>query len=672
MSAEMPVPPNTPVPGSQQAPHIARAAAASSGTSDTGDVADAISKIQEKYATERDKRLRADGNAQYIDLLQTSDPRYTAFAADPWLDERSETQTLRDGDSVKWLILGAGFAGILAAVKLVMGGTDPDDIYIVDAAGGFGGTWYWNRYPGLMCDVESYCYLPLLTEMGYMPKHRYSYGPEIRAYVNAIAERYGLQRKAMFRTRVLSMDWNEEGCGWVVKMRKERSHGSPVELSVRSRFVGLGSGVLITVKLPDLPGLLDYRGHMFHTARWDYTYTGGSPEDPRLENLRNKRVGIIGTGATAVQSVPHLAKWAKELYIFQRTPAHVHVRGQAQTDADWYQTNIQDSSWLGLRKANLNGQISGTLSDNEERQVDDSWARLTSYRTVVGGKGLSGEPLAPEQIPQYVAQLHVEDLPRTERARSRVDEIVEDASVASKLKGWFPSWCKRPTFHDDYYPTFNRPNVHLVDTDGKGVDSLTASGVIANGNEYAVDLVILSTGFRPPALGWHGARANIVIRGRNGQSFDEKWDEGVSSLHGTITNGFPNLFFYGPFQGGVTANHVESVDTATSHVAYMFGEAEKRALAQGGKDVKWTIEPTREAEEAWTQQILVRAAAFAGTAGCTPSYANIEGAMDRMPMADRMKMARASPWGMGIEDYKKVIAKWRHEGKLNGLEVKVV
>jgi cation diffusion facilitator CzcD-associated flavoprotein CzcO len=626
----------------------------------------AAMQIQQKYAEERAKRLRADGVEQYI-ILNNSD-KFKHFQADPWIDPHAAVgaPALEDGSRCKALILGAGFGGLLFAVRLIQAGIDADGIRLVDTAGGFGGTWYWNRYPGLMCDVESYVYMPLLEEMDYMPKHKYAYGPELREYAESIAEKWELKDKTLFQMGVSSLTWDDEEKEWVVKLAPEGKGDGKGDITVRSQFVISASGVLNQPKLAGLPGMENFQGHSFHTSRWDYAYTGGSPTDPSLTNLKDKRVGILGTGATAVQAVPHLAKWAKELYVFQRTPSAVDIRDNRPTDPEWYAREVQGKKgWQRERMENFNAHMTNTTSPPEIDMVSDGWTKMRSYGGLIG----TTAKVTMENVPAHVGTLHALDFPRQERVRARVDEIVKDKTTAQKLKAWYPSWCKRPCFHDDYLPAFNRPNVTLVDTDGKGVDKITEAGIEVSNTEYALDLLIYSTGYRPPGIGSPAFRAGMKVFGRGGVSLDEKWAANVSTLHGVIRRDFPNFFYPGPSQAGATANQVFILDNLSTHVAYIISESAK-TQGPGPKD-RITIEPTQEAEEEWAMQILSRAASFAGLAGCTPSYINREGEMDQIKgMEEQMKAARAAIWGQGVADYVSVIEGWRSEGGLKGLEVK--
>ena len=622
----------------------------------------------QKYNAERTKRLRPDGASQYIDLA--SSDRFQQYQDDPWLEDAGITvPALKDGDHCKYLILGAGFGGLLFAVKLIKAGIDVSDIRIVDSAGGFGGTWYWNRYPGLMCDVESYIYLPLLEETGYMPKHKYSYGPEIREYTNHIADRFHLRDKASFQMQTKSLRWDEETKDWVVEFIHGRTSGKTgTALTVRAQFVIAAGGLLNNPHLPGIKGITDFEGRAFHTSRWDYEYTGGTPTDPCLTKLRGKSVGIIGTGATCIQALPELAKWAKEVYVFQRTPAAVDERNNTPTDSEWFNDQLTAKpGWQRERAANFNAFVTNVTPRPDVNMVNDGWSNMVSFSALLGSPAALN--LTQEKVPEYVGALHALDYPRQEAVRQRTAAIVRDQATAEKLKPYYPGWCKRPCFHDFYLSAFNAPNVHLVDTDGKGVHRLTPTALVANDTEYPLDCLIFGTGFRSPSIGSPAARAGLTITGRNGMSLDSKWEQGVATLHGVCSRDFPNLFWPGPLQAAATANQTFVLDVLSEHVAFIVSQASERA---NGRQV--VIEPSKEAEEEWSMRILGMGMASAALIGCTPGYLNSEGEMDKilgMDQEAQMKAGRGGIWGAGIADFVRVLSEWREEGGLKGLEINV-
>jgi cation diffusion facilitator CzcD-associated flavoprotein CzcO len=521
-----------------------------------------------------------------------------------------------------------------------------------------------------MCDIESYIYMPLLEEMGYMPKHRYSYGPELREYAESIADKWKLRDKTLFRAEVKNMTWDDDEKEWVVKMTKTGMCQKKSDISVRSHFVFAASGLLNCPQLPGIPGIGDFQGHSFHTSRWDYAYTGGSATDPSLTNLKDKRVGIIGTGATAIQAVPHLAKWAKELYVFQRTPSSVDERANRPTDAEWWSREIQgQKGWQKKRNENFHAFVCNASPRPPINMVSDSLTEMPSFSALIGGP----TKVTMDSIPAYVASMHALDFPRQEKIRRRVENIVKDKTTAEKLKPWYPGWCKRPCFHDEYLSTFNLPNVTLVDTNGKGVDSITEHAVVTGDSTYEVDLLIFSTGFRVSSpAGSPAFRAGMSVIGRNGESLDQKFAKGALTLHGTVSHGFPNFFWPGPLQAGAGANQVFVVDQFATHIAYILSESMQRVAQEQQLGQKFTIEPTAEAEEEWSMQVLSRAANLAALAGCTPGYLNREGDIDRISgVEERIKAAKGAIWGEGILDYLNVLEGWRAQGNLRGLEVTV-
>ncbi|KAF2012865.1 flavin-binding monooxygenase-like family protein [Aaosphaeria arxii CBS 175.79] len=635
-------------------------------TTDDAGVAANDPATRARYIEERNKRLRAEGSAQYIKL---SDSTFSNLANDPWVDHEhlnSLPSPLPSGSAVKILILGAGYGGLLSAVRLIESGESAEAIRLVDHAGGFGGTWYWNRYPGLMCDIESYVYMPLLEETGFMPKHKYSYGPELRGQAVRIAEKWHLQDKCLFRTKVQSARWNEDEKRWIVKMTENRgAAGKARDVEVKAQFIVSASGSLNEPHMPNLSGLDCFEGELFHTARWDYSITGGTPEDWKLEKLKNKRVGIIGTGATAIQVVPQLAQWAKDLYVFQRTPSSVDVRGQKLTDPHEWKRITAKKGWQKERSENL---ISYQMNTPDKvNMVDDAWTRMPGYAAAFGSPGI----VSLDGMKEHVTRLHEWDAERSQRVRARVDDIVKSKPTAEKLKAWYPVWCKTPTFHDDYLPAFNQPNVQLVDTDGKGIEKVTKNTVVTGGTEYPIDVLIMSTGFVSPFEGSASpsGRAGIDIFGRGSLSMGDKWaEQGATTLHGIATHDFPNLFFLGPSQIGVTVNIRYVLDTLASHIANILSLSQKKIGNESPQDL--IIEVTKDAEEAWSHEILTRAPWFVGVVGCTPGFINNEGETDRpTELVEKIKSARGAPWGEGMLSYTEALREWLKEGNLKGLKI---
>ncbi len=622
-------------------------------------------QVEKKYGEERAKRLRDDGDSQFIDI--TLDPKYQAFLEDPWVEDTpvKDASTMFIDHRCEMLVVGAGLGGLVYAVRMVQAGVDPNDIRILDTAGGFGGTWYHNRFPNLTCDVESYMYLPLLEETGYMPRHRYSYSEEIRNYANLVAKKWGLYDNAVFRTKPSEMVWDEESKEWAVKLTQAKKGEQPQTLDIRTRFVVMATGVLNRPKLPSIPGILSFEGDIFHSARWNYSVTGGSPSDPSLTKLQGKCVAIIGTGVTSVQIMPILAQWAKHVYVVQRTPASIDYRGQRATDPEWFRKNVATSAgWQRERLRNFH-QHHTTGKQPAVNLVDDAWTHAIG---MVAAGGNSVGPKSMDEVPGYLQKLRAIDMERQNRLRKRVEQEVKDPNVAKKLMNWYPSWCKRPGFSDEYLQVFNRENVTLVDTDGKGLDRITNDSIVHDGQSYPVDVIVCATGYQAPFVGSPAANANVKIIGRNGLSMSEEWRQnGPSTLHGILDHNFPNLFLSSSWQGALSPNNLCNIDVIARNAAYVLSEAKRRA---NGKP--FSVTTTAAGAEQWGDQIMMHSFPMAAMAGCTPSYWNAEGDFDRVPQEMQAKMARSGIWGHGLEDFDRVLGEWRREGSMDGIEVQVV
>jgi cyclohexanone monooxygenase len=584
--------------------------------------------LKAKYLEERNKRLRADGNEQYVEIKGD----YAHYLEDPYVEPGFTRTPLTD--EVEVVIVGGGFGGLLAGARLREAGVE--DVRIIEQGGDFGGTWYWNRYPGAACDVESYIYLPLLEEIGYIPVEKYSRAPEILAHSRAIGKKFDLYRNACFQTKVTEMRWDEASSRWIVHTNRGDA--------MKARFVVMANGPLHRPKLPGIPGIDSFKGHSFHTSRWDYEYTGGTSQGG-LTKLADKRVGIIGTGATAVQCVPHLGAHAKELYVFQRTPSSIDVRNNRPTDPDWAR-NLEPG-WQQKRMNNFNILVSGGFQ--EEDLVNDGWTDIIGNILFLARKRQSEG--APQEDAATLMQLA--DFKKMEQVRARVDSIVRDKAAADALKPYYNQFCKRPCFHDEYLETFNRPNVTLVDTAGKGVERITERGIVANGKEYEIDCLIYATGFEVGTS--YTRRSGYELYGRGGISLSEKWQEGVSTLHGFHSRGFPNCFIVSNSQSGFTANFPHMLNEQSKHIAYIVKTCGERQVR--------TIEAAQDAENDWVQTIeslaILRQKFFEE---CTPGYYNNEGKLS--PRA-----ARNGPYGAGPIAFVKILEDWRADGGLKGLEL---
>ncbi|MCE2390767.1 MAG: NAD(P)/FAD-dependent oxidoreductase [Proteobacteria bacterium] len=584
--------------------------------------------LREKYRRERDKRLRADGNDQYVQIAG----EFTPFLDDPYVEPGFSRDPL--DDEVEVAIVGGGFSGLRAGARLREAGLE--SIRVIETGGDFGGTWYWNRYPGVQCDIESYIYLPLLEELNYIPREKYSYGPEISAHSQAIGRHYDLYRDACFQTQAQELHWDEGSSRWTVHTdRGDR---------IRARFVCLAIGPLSRPKLPGIPGIEGFEGHSFHTSRWDYAYTGGDTIG-NLSKLRDKRVGVIGTGATAVQCIPHLGEAAEHLYVFQRTPSSIDVRGNRPTDPEWVQT--LEPGWQEKRIENFSILTSGGFQ--EEDLVNDGWTDILRNLSGMGRRAAAS--LTPQEM---AARIELADFQKMEQIRTRVDSIVSDPATAEALKPYYRQFCKRPCFHDDYLPTFERPNVSLIDTGGRGVERISERGVVVAGREYAVDCLIFATGFEVGTD--YTRRAGFDLFGRGGLALSEKWADSVSTFHGVLSRGFPNCFFMGGIQSGVSPNFTELYNEQSRHIAHIVG----RALERGAR----RVETSPEAEEDWVRTLQASASANLGfQQSCTPGYYNNEGRPGEGPGWF------GGNYGGGVHEFFQVLRQWRSRGDLQGLEL---
>ena len=584
--------------------------------------------MREKYRRERDKRIRADGNDQYIEV----NGDFAHFVDDPYVQPGHTREPVFD--EVDVLLIGGGFGGLQAGARLREAGVE--DICIIEKGGDFGGTWYWNRYPGAQCDVESYVYLPLLEELDYIPSQKYSQAPEILAHSQAIGRRYRLYDKALFQTQVTETRWDDDCARWIVSTDRGDQ--------LRARFIAMANGPLNRPKLPGIPGIGEFSGHTFHTSRWDYDYTGGDA-DGGLDRLQGKRVAIIGTGATAVQCVPHLGESAEHLYVFQRTPSGIDIRNNSKTDPNWAAS--LEPGWHRQRMENFNSLVSGVPL--EEDLVDDGWTDLIGKMIRLFREGTDGDAEG-RSLKEIMEAANFEKM---NEIRARVDELIDDPVVAEALKPYYKMFCKRPCFHDEFLQAFNRDNVSLVDTDGQGVERITEHGLVANGVEYPVDCIIFATGFEVGTA--YARRSGYEIVGRSGQTLTEKWSQGVRTLHGMQSRDFPNCFIMSQTQGGFTVNYPHMLDELAVHIAGIIEHALKNDIS--------TVEVSEAAEEAWVQTILEKGAggAILGGPDCTPGYYNNEGKPN--PLA-----TQAMPYGGGPVQFFDILKKWREQGNFEGLE----
>lgn len=591
-----------------------------------------IAALREKYRQERDKRLRPEGEQQYV---KTEDGFAAAYEADPHRPVQPRAAISEDLDVA---ILGAGFSGIMAGVHLRNAGVET--FRHLDHAGDFGGVWYWNRYPGIQCDNDAYCYLPLLEETGFVPSKKFADGHEIQAHCQRIATQYRLYEHALFHTLITSLRWDESIRLWRIATNRGDD--------IRARFVVMCGGPLNRPKLPGIPGLREFQGKLFHTARWEYDYTGGSWENPALDKLADKRVAIIGTGATAVQAIPYLGRYARQLYVLQRTPSSVDVRPNQPTDPAWLKSLTP--GWQRERQAAFHCAAVEGLAPGAVDQICDIWTEIN--RNLAAELQAEGSPTL--SIEAYLARREIMDYRVMERLRRRVDAIVKDKATAAALKPWYRAGCKRPCSNNDYYETFNRPNVKLIDVSAtQGLERMTANGFVHDGIEHQIDCLICASGFEVTSE--LSRRWGIdVIEGRNGVSLYAHWADGFRTLHGAMTHGFPNQFFTGYLQGGFNATTTEQFSRQGYHIAYIIQQALARGLA--------TVEPTQDAQDRWVGTLRASAIDLSSfQRECTPGYFNNEGAQKRWYLGES--------YGPGWAAFETLVRDWREHGGMEGLRL---
>jgi cation diffusion facilitator CzcD-associated flavoprotein CzcO len=570
--------------------------------------------LRERYVRERNRRLRPDGIDQYVEIAG----QFASFADDPWADADFTREPI--ADNVDVAIVGAGFGGLLTGARLRELGVE--SVRLIDKAADVGGTWYFNRYPGLACDVESYVYMPLLEETGYLPTEKYAKGPEIFAHCRRIAEHYDLYRDACLQTEVREIRWDSSDSRWAITTNRGDA--------IRARFVSMANGYLNKPKLPGIPGITAFRGHAFHTSRWDYGYTGAE-----LNKLADKRIGIIGTGATAIQCVPHLASSAQQLFVFQRTPSSVDVRANRPTDPRWAAGLA--AGWQRDRIENF--QLLTNGGEAHEDLVNDAWTSITKKLPVMR---------------QDARATELADFAKMEEIRARVDAVVTDRAAAEALKPWYGYYCKRPCFHDEYLRAFNRDNVTLVDTRGLGVERITENGVVVDELAYEVDCLIFATGFEVGTD--YAQRTGFEVLGRAGLTLTEKWADGVRTFHGLHVRGFPNCFVESIAQSGFTVNFPYLLDVQARHVAWVIASALSRGITE--------VEASASAEAAWVDTVIGRSALVAERRkACTPGYYNREGRVDH-------RTQQGSFFIGGPTEYADILDAWRVEGTLDGLDLR--
>ena len=589
---------------------------------------DDLAALRRRYRLERERRVRPAGADQYRD----TEAEFGYYAADPYVGAVAEREPL--ADTVDVAVVGGGFGGILAGARLRQHGVQR--VRIVEKGGDFGGTWYWNRYPGIHCDIDSHVYLPLLDETGYVPEWKYSPGEEIRCHAVRFAQQFELYPDALFSTSVTALAWDDPSETWIVTTdRGDAFH---------ARYVVTATGTLSDPKLPGIPGIESFRGHTFHTSRWDYTYTGGTP-DGGMTGLADKRVGVVGTGATGVQVIPMLARDAQHVYVFQRTPSSVDVRDNRRTTAA--DVGADHNGWARERRENFLRIVSGEPVDRD--LVADGWTASAGLLEKLLPSFRRDDP-----GPAFETAYEAADAAKMSELRRRVRQIVTDPETADKLEPWYRYACKRPTFSDTYYSAFNLDTVSLVDTaDTHGIERITETGVVVGTTEYELDCLIFATGFSVGVSGIHAGR--IPVHGRGGIGLQQaRAEHGPRSLHGFTSNGFPNLIQMGTTHNASSVNFTHILDEQAVHAAALVAAAEAREAI---------IEPTRADEDAWIATLTADAPDHEWFhAECTPGYYNREG-------AGRPNSANSYPYGAVA--FHELLRQWRAESLTDILHTRV-
>jgi cation diffusion facilitator CzcD-associated flavoprotein CzcO len=588
-----------------------------------------VDAMHARYRAERDKRLRPDGNDQYVEVTgvfehYVDDPYVPLVEREPFTDE------------VTVAFIGGGFSGLLTGASLKQAGID--DVRIIEKGGDFGGTWYWNRYPGAQCDTAAFVYLPLLEETGHMPTEKYTHAPEILDHCRRIAKHFDLYDNACLSTEVTDLTWDDDIARWIIRTNRGDE--------MRAKYVAMGTGPLHRPKLPGIPGITTFEGHTFHTSRWDYDYTGGDPAGAPMDKLRDKRVGIIGTGATSVQCVPYLARACGELFVFQRTPSSIDVRNNHDIDPEWFDT--LEPGWQKRWRDNFTLLQTGGFAD--EDLVKDGWTDI-SKRIRDRIFASSNPDFTPEG---FERAYHDSDDEKMIEIRERVDELIADPDTAEGLKPWYRQLCKRPCFHDEYLDSYNVPGTHLIDTDGKGVERITPTGVVVDGTDYELDCLIYASGFEVGTD--YDRRSGYDMVGRDGEKLSEHWADGMLSMHGMHVHGFPNAFIVGFTQAGnLISNIPHNLVEAGETIATIISHAEEVGAEE--------VEVTADGEAGWIDLLEANPRQFGGSPDCTPGYYNNEG-----QDSGRRGVLNSLGYPDGPVAYFDYIDRWRNSGDFVGLD----
>lgn len=508
-----------------------------------------------------------------------------------------EVRTEREqrGTDVDAVVIGAGFSGLymLHSLRDMMGLS----ARVFEAGGGVGGTWYWNRYPGARCDSESYIYCYTFDKELWQEwewSERYPEQPDIRGYLEHVAQRFDLHRDIRFNTHITEAAYDEGSDIWTVTTEAGES--------VTARFVIAAVGSLSATNTPHFPGMDSFTGESYHTGLWPHEKV----------DFTGKRVGVIGTGASGVQAIPLIAQEAADLTVFQRTANYIVPANNGPVDPATKEARRQDYEGIRrrIRESNFGFEhyfLDESAAESSQEEVE---AELMP-RWDVGGFGI--------WLGGFADQFFTDEANAKVRAflHDRIREKVDDPETAELLiPKDYPFGCKRNPLDSGYFETSNQANVHLIDVKSNPIAAITPSGVeLADGNEYEFDAIVYATGF--DAL--TGPLNRIDIRGRGGQLLREKWAEGPRTYLGLMSAGYPNLFtITGPQSPSVLSNVPVSIEQHVEFVSRIIGDMAERDAG--------TIEPTRSAEDDWVahNQELAHATLFP-SAGSWYMGANIPG-----------------------------------------------
>ncbi len=473
------------------------------------------------------------------------------------------------------LVVGAGFAGLALLRELRDQGFRT---HVVEAGSGIGGTWFWNRYPGARCDVDSADYSYSFSDdlqNEWKWSERYATQPEILRYVDHVADRFDLRRDITLNARMTTSTWDDAAGRWDVELESGER--------VRAQYLVMATGCLSTTKRPSIEGLEDFGGRVVHTADWPAEGV----------DLAGKRVGVIGTGSSGIQVIPVIAREAEHLVVFQRTPnfsvpAHHHVL----TDADRRaliaeypaRRDLARRSPTGLAAVVPNKQSALEVDAESRRAHYEQWWDSAGFGFLLSYSDLLIDPAANDTAADFI--------------RGKIDERVDNPSIAELLKPTgYPYGAKRPCVDTGYYETFNRPNVELVDLVSQPLVKADSTSIHTTAGAYELDVLVFATGFDAMT----GSLLAPTITGRDGRTLRQHWQAGPATYLGLMTEGFPNMFIVaGPGSPSLLGNVLVSIE---QHVDWL-----SELLVRSRSDGKTVIETTADAEQGWVDEVNATAA----------------------------------------------------------------